>query len=173
MEGSEPSGPPDLTMPVVVPMEPESFFMDTGAEAGSPITEDMLNQVLQPDDAESPMTVADDPGNPSLLHLLAVINGVEERLSMAKQDQNLTSAFPHIQTCMANVLRIMIDACQQINPSSDFTLEQNWPGELFQELIVHQDFDDRSMSKNCQKFLRESIVVLQPAFYEAIRVEGL
>ena len=173
MEGSEPSGPPDLTMPVVVPVEPESFFMDTGAEAGSPITEDMLNQVLQPDDAESPMTVADDPGNPSLLHLLAVINGVEERLSMAKQDQNLTSAFPHIQTCMANVLRIMIDACQQINPSSDFTLEQNWPGELFQELIVHQDFDDRSMSKNCQKFLRESIVVLQPAFYEAIRVEGL
>ena len=97
MEGSEPSGPPDLTMPVVVPVEPESFFMDTGAEAGSPITEDMLNQVLQPDDAESPMTVADDPGNPSLLHLLAVINGVEERLSMAKQDQNLTSAFPHIQ----------------------------------------------------------------------------
>merc|ERR1712015_385427 len=52
-------------------------------------------------------------------------------------------------------------------------LEQlSWP-ILFQELIVHQDFDDRSMSKNCQKFLRESIVVLQPAFYEAIRVEGL
>ena len=155
-----------------VTIEPELSFMDTGAVSGSPITEEMLNQML-PSGAESPMTVGDDPHNPSLLHLLALINGVEERLTLAKRDQNLTSAFPHIQQCMSNVLRMMIDACKQINPSSDFTLEQNWPREQFEQIIVHQDFDDKSMSKVCQKFLRESFVVLQPAFYEALRVESV
>ena len=83
MGDPEPCGPPDSTMPVEVTVEPELCFMDTGAVSGSPITEEMLNQVLQPD-AESPMTVGDDPNNPSLLHLLAVIHGVEERLSLAK-----------------------------------------------------------------------------------------
>ena len=172
MGDPEPCGPPDSTMPVEVTIEPELSFMDTGAVSGSPITEEMLNQML-PSGAESPMTVGDDPHNPSLLHLLALINGVEERLTLAKRDQNLTSAFPHIQQCMSNVLRMMIDACKQINPSSDFTLEQNWPREQFEQIIVHQDFDDKSLSKVCQKFLRESFVVLQPAFYEALRGESV
>ena len=172
MEEPEPCGPPDSTVPVEVTIEPELSFMDTEAVSGSPITEEMLNQML-PSGAESPMTVGDDPHNPSLLHLLALINGVEERLTLAKRDQNLTSAFPHIQQCMSNVLRMMIDACKQINPSSDFTLEQNWPREQFEQIIVHQDFDDKSLSKVCQKFLRESFVVLQPSFYEALRVESV
>ena len=77
MEEPDLCGTPDSTVPVVAHIDPELSFMETEAVSGSPLTEDMLNQML-PSGKDSPMTVGDDPHNPSLQHLLALINCVEE-----------------------------------------------------------------------------------------------